>query len=39
VRFAAEELKPDFFISMRDNTPHDVWNVNKEDYKWPTQYD
>ena len=28
------EIHPEFFIWLGDNTPHDVWNLNKDEHMW-----
>lgn len=28
INFTAEEIKPEFYLWLGDNTPHDIWNLD-----------
>eukprot|EP00826_Nyctotherus_ovalis_P050693 TRINITY_DN6247_c0_g2_i11.p1 TRINITY_DN6247_c0_g2~~TRINITY_DN6247_c0_g2_i11.p1 ORF type:complete len:321 (-),score=31.76 TRINITY_DN6247_c0_g2_i11:217-1179(-) len=35
MNFTAEVIKPDFYLWLGDNTPHDVWNIDTRDHIEP----
>lgn len=35
IKFTAEQVKPEFYIWLGDNTPHDIWNLNITEHMDP----
>eukprot|EP00826_Nyctotherus_ovalis_P042164 TRINITY_DN430_c0_g1_i4.p1 TRINITY_DN430_c0_g1~~TRINITY_DN430_c0_g1_i4.p1 ORF type:complete len:583 (-),score=105.81 TRINITY_DN430_c0_g1_i4:249-1997(-) len=38
LNYTIDELRPDFFLWLGDNSPHDVWNINKTKHMWGSRH-